>query len=130
MPKILVVGDADVYRDLERILGKRDVEFADTYIWALKIATRSYDNFILAGWLPMFEHQNPQSIGVQLAKEISRKLGIDYEKFKMVSEDYDVLAEAKKLGIKELYSKLMADEEQGFKSIYQLLDDLKKDFGL
>ena len=130
MPKILVVGDANVYRDLERILGERDVEFADTYIWALKISNRSYDNFIIAGWLPKFENQSPQPLGVQLAKEISKKLGFDYEKFRMVSEDYDVLAEAKKLGVKELYSKLMADEDQGFKSIYQLLDGLKKDFGL
>lgn len=130
MSKILVVGDNDAYRNLQEIFDERDLEFADNYIWALKRANRSYDNFIITGHLPKFEHQRREPLGVQLAKEISKKFNIEYDKFRIISSDNDLLAEAKKLGIKELYSKVMADEDQGFKSIYQLVDDIKKDFGL
>ena len=127
MPKILVAGDSDVYKDLERIFGEESVEYSDNYCDALKIANKSYDNFIIGSWLPIGMNQKPQPLGIRLAKDIARKFDIPFDKIRLVSSNNDLLIEAKKADILKLYSKTISDDEHGIKSVFDLPEDMKKD---
>lgn len=134
MAKALVVEDDPNWqginkRSLEGIMGEGNVDIVASYEEAISLLSSKlvYDAYVLDGEFPRTSG-DPEPLGIPLAKEIAEGEG-SYEKIRLVSGKEPIMDEAQKLGI-VTYTKGNANEEKGYRDIFQLSTDIKDALGL
>jgi len=103
MVKMLLVEDLE-YSRLTKILETSiegvEVDVATNYHDAMDLAGKnSYDAYLVDGYFPKSENEEPELLGIELIRHLLFELKIDSKKIFMHSSAKEVIEEAGKLGI-------------------------------